>query len=367
VLLLQPAIVLAATNSGPVCLVINPIVEQLQGPSPFPICSCEDSDSGLGGTAECTVSVPTDQSVVIVPAVEKSGCIAATTLTPETCDVNAAPAVVLPPISFRIGTEVLPCGNPASAGVHGAVTIPGTAINVSALLPIINEAISQAGSPTMDGVSVSQDKSNNLMITIEKVASAAQGVRVDLPVFIYSGFQMSFRLTVTVGGDADSLSMNTAIDLCATSTIPGSPELWPSAVQLGNVGLVALLGNPPYEMFQLSATSFTSACSAGSPRRSSEIERSPSPPPPPPLSSPPPQPHLRRQRWQPSGGGEDGRLRHRHDRILLEHNRSSGRSTWLGAALVAARRSQSRNRVEALEQLLSALSRTADDLGQPRA
>ena len=101
----------AATNTGPVCAILNPIVESSS--NPIVECACDDSTSGVGGAAACRMMVPSAQPITLIPATEASGCIGGM------CAIPAQDAVVISPVQFRIGTEVLPCGDPASVAVHG--------------------------------------------------------------------------------------------------------------------------------------------------------------------------------------------------------------------------------------------------------
>ena len=86
-----------ATSHGPVCDILDPIISAMPGE----ICACEDAPSGVGGNAVCTMMVPSDQPIELV------------------AETLFGPAVIINPITFAVGTKVLPCGDPASVAVHG--------------------------------------------------------------------------------------------------------------------------------------------------------------------------------------------------------------------------------------------------------
>ena len=114
-------------------------------------CSCTPTASGVGGTVNCDVGTP------------------------------AVPAISFPAIPIVVGTEITPCGTPASVSIHAYIDLPGS--TNSDLNTLIQAAVD--GSPEL-----SFNPSTNV-ISIQATASIGTAETIRVPVFMIPMFSLA--------------------------------------------------------------------------------------------------------------------------------------------------------------------------------
>ena len=142
---------LAQTSAVTVCGVIDPILQT----AGLDKCACEPSASGVGGTTTCEIETP--EFSFSPPALAGGG-----TLT-------------IPKITAEFGAEILPCGDPAKASIHGQVTLPDNGLAATALEAVEDE-LGDAGF-TVDGSTLKMEKSVEAGKALEIMVARARGRR----------------------------------------------------------------------------------------------------------------------------------------------------------------------------------------------
>jgi len=160
--------------SSTVCSILEPYLPTDLG------CSCAPAESGVGGTATCSLS------------------------TPEV-EIIAVPYVGVPSITFEVGAEALPCGVPASAKVHGSVTLP----NVNELPPDIEAVLNTIIADHANGLSIDGEK-----LVFSKEVKAGEEYTVDVPFYQVAFASFDFRMLLTVKGNLGGFTVEQAVDMC---------------------------------------------------------------------------------------------------------------------------------------------------------
>ncbi len=227
-------------SSGAVCSVLNPILPSALG------CSCTDAPSGVGGSSSCSYTTPSFTVTYLGQQVFN-----------------------LPTVTIQLGAEVLPCGSPASAKIHGTVRLP------SGLPPAITSELN-----TLAGDSGITFSGNTL--SIEKGVEAGRSVSIKVPFYTASVASADLKLILTVSGNIDSLTVTQSVDLCLTkggqefcgANLPTctSSDSYSGALKTaidalclatGNFDFKAALQNPPKQFMEITHN-FANICPAGS-------------------------------------------------------------------------------------------------------
>ena len=138
------------SSTSTVCGIVEPFLPEALG------CSCESTTraSGVGGWSTCTKTSPE------------------VTLVSET---SLNPWVGFPAVTFSMGAEVLPCGDPASAAIHATISISGSI--PQAIQDQINALVETSGS----GLAYAHDDGTNTLTIEKSVASGAEAENIDIP------------------------------------------------------------------------------------------------------------------------------------------------------------------------------------------
>jgi len=287
----------AMSQSGPVCTILNPVLPQALG------CSCTDNaETGVGGSSTCTMSTPAIN--IPNPLGETAGAVAGAAADTADNVGNAVGGAIggvmggaspppspspqaaasggtgnileIPSITFELGAEVLPCGDPVSAKAHATVTMPSN-------LPEEITSLLNGLSASDGSITVTLGSENT--VAIEKSVEAGKEETIDVPFFTGAIASANFRIILTVNGNVDSLTLELAADMCLKlNEMELCGGLIPTCTDaddfssLGDQANVAIglrntfctvsgnfnaneaFGSPPYEFLQLSAVSFAGVC-----------------------------------------------------------------------------------------------------------
>mmetsp|Transcript_13797 Transcript_13797/g.34459 ORF Transcript_13797/g.34459 Transcript_13797/m.34459 type:complete len:426 (-) Transcript_13797:342-1619(-) len=217
-------------------------------------CSCEPTESGIGGTASCSM----ENEPVVVLGID-----------------------LLQKIKFDIGAVFAPCKSPAEAKVSASLTVPNN------LPEFITTQIQEAADQYTEGTILKFDADDG-KISIEEGVNAGASTAVLFPVFggkvgiatATADFTSFFKLIVAVEGSVDNLNYKVSVDFCmkVNSYGPYCGEQIPNCKEYdcGNdcTGVNAdiqsicstlpydfksLFASPPYEILQ-GAHDFGSIC-----------------------------------------------------------------------------------------------------------
>ncbi|KAL1499798.1 hypothetical protein AB1Y20_012483 [Prymnesium parvum] len=155
-------------------------------------CSCEPTESGIGGTASCSME---NEPVVV------------------------GSFTVLQKIKFDIGAVFAPCKTPAEAKVSASLTVPNN------LPEFITTQIQEAADQYTEGTILKFDAADG-KISIEEGVTAGASTAVLFPVFgvkmsvgalgltVGVDFTSFFKLIVAVEGSVDNLNVKVSVDSC---------------------------------------------------------------------------------------------------------------------------------------------------------
>jgi len=146
-------------------------------------CSCEAAASGVGGEATCSQTTPgVDLYLASVPS-----------------------------IVVQIGTELLPCGDPAKASVHLSISLPSSITSSQSMMLMINTGLMALNQQS--GISAEIDGGDT--IKVEEAVEAGSETAIDLPIYaLSSSYQVSLRINVALNGNIAGLSLESSVDMC---------------------------------------------------------------------------------------------------------------------------------------------------------
>jgi len=211
---------IGSVAASAVCDIMNPLLPSSLG------CACEAAASGVGGTSTCTQTTP-------------SIGLGVTTI---------------PSFTMQVGTDLLPCGDPAQAGAHVSVSLPSEVTSSTSMMATLDLALEQLSAQS--GI---EAKIEDGAIKVEQVVEAGQTVPIDLPLFGWGSYGIFVRILVTLNGDISGLSLESAMDVCGKASTKEycGADL---ADLIYGYDLSQLIGSPPWEMIEMSATAFEDAC-----------------------------------------------------------------------------------------------------------
>jgi hypothetical protein len=134
------------SSTSTVCGIVEPFLPEALG------CSCAPAESGVGGTSTCEKSSPA-----------------------VTFSYGSISYTLVPSITFSMGAEVLPCGDPASAAIHASISIDGT------IPQAIQDQINALVEASDSGLAYSHDAGTNTL-TIDKSVEAGSSTDIDIPI-----------------------------------------------------------------------------------------------------------------------------------------------------------------------------------------
>ena len=117
---------------------------------------------------------------------------------------------MLPTVTLRLGAEVLPCGSPASAKIHGTVTLPANVDDLPDPLPSQLRTLASEQGITLSGNEIG----------IEKGVAAGRSESIKVPFFTAAAASADLKLILTVSGNIDSLTVTQSVDMCLTAGVP---------------------------------------------------------------------------------------------------------------------------------------------------
>jgi len=227
-----------ALASSTVCSILEPLLPTDLG------CSCASAESGVGGSATCSLSTPA---------------------------VEIIASMGVPSITFQAGAEALPCGDPASAKVHASVTIPGFA----ELPDVIKTAINTIAEDSTKGLSIEDDE-----LVFSQEVKAGEEYIVDVPFYSLAFASFDFRMLMTVKGNVGGFTIEQSVDMCIKfgegeaevelcgADLPTCNNNWADSAEQamciasGFFDFHAAFKSPPYEVLEFTGA-FTNVCSAG--------------------------------------------------------------------------------------------------------